>query len=186
MNKPLQSRNRTLRGPLFHFQLSQLKFITKLIRVNFNWWHGNVIIPAPANLLILLVDRHRHYESIASSSSSFVVFCEAAPKGKTISSPCNRDGYIAEISFCTLQKGLYLALEALHTHHWAGCLWTCAVRETSFTHQEIMSTLAPISLVPTAGDKWTMHQGSAERSRAILYHWSKGFALFSNWDAKRA
>lgn len=36
MNKPLQSRNRTLRGPLFHFQLSQLKFITKLIRVNFN------------------------------------------------------------------------------------------------------------------------------------------------------
>lgn len=35
--------------------------------------------------------------------------------------------------------------------------------ERSFTRQEIMSTLAPVSLMAIVGDKWTMHQGSAER-----------------------
>ena len=99
-----------------------------------------------------------------SGSSSFVVFSEANPEGKTISSPCNRDGYTAEISFCTLQKGLYLALQALHTHQCAGCSRTRAVRETSFTHQEIISSSAPVSLLPTAGDEGTMPRGSAQRS----------------------
>lgn len=100
--------------------------------VNFNWWH--LIKPTKfvspclvAQDIHYSLDRHRHYQSTESNSGSFVVFCETCPKGKTIFSTCNRDGYIAKRSFCTLQKGL--ALQALHAHHWAGCLWTCAVRE---------------------------------------------------------
>lgn len=79
------------------------------------------------------MDRNRQYTSTASITSSFVVLSEANPKGKTISSPCNRDGYTAEISFCTLQKGLYLARQAPHTHQCTGCLWASAVRERFYT-----------------------------------------------------
>lgn len=91
------------------------------------------------------------------------MFFEANPEGKTIPPSRNRDGYTAEISFCTLQRGLYRALQALHAPD--GCLWTCAVRESSFYTRRKVSTWAPVSFLPAAGDKQTMQQGSAERSQ---------------------
>lgn len=130
-----------------------------------------------------LADMQRQYQCTESNSASFDVFCETCRKGKMIFSSCNRDGYIAKRSFCTLQKGLHLALQALHTHHWAGCLWTC---RAMFTHQEIMSSLPPVSLVPAAGDKWTMNQSSHREVTALFCDRSKGFVLFSNWEAKWA
>lgn len=95
---------------------------------------------------------------------SSVVFFEANPQGKTISSSTVIDCYTAEISFCTLQKRLYRALQALRTLCWL-FIGVCCARDAVLHMKEMNSTWAPVSFLLAAGDKRTIQLGSAERSQ---------------------
>lgn len=80
-----------------------------------------------------------------------------------------RQSLLAVIEMVTLQRyhfahykrGLYLALQALRTLLAVYGLEQCG---RHVLHMKKSPPSAPVSLIPAVGDKWTIHQGSAERS----------------------
>lgn len=78
-----------------------------------------------------LVDNHELYKSIASSPGSSVVFFEANPEGKTISSPTVIETVTLQRYHFAHYKRDFTKLFSLCAHS-VGCLQTCAVREMRF------------------------------------------------------